>query len=27
VTALNSERVVIDWAYQIDKSNPELVRK
>ncbi len=26
VTDLNLERVVIDWAYQIDKSNPELVR-
>jgi hypothetical protein len=26
VTVLDGERVVIDWAYQIDKSNPELVR-
>jgi hypothetical protein len=26
VTDLSSERVVIDWAYQIDKANPELVR-
>lgn len=26
VTDLSNERVVIDWAYQIDKSNPELVR-
>lgn len=25
VTDLDAERVVVDWAYQIDKSNPELV--